>query len=197
MTTRRLLGVLISAVLMLGTISISPAAAGEGDSCYPGTYETRYRILSHHKAVVLTHARTWDLPPGGKMAERKSVWYRQSFKSQVQFEADASFTAGRIIAKASGSISLKLKAAGSWTKRTKWTDFFSIKNTTNRNHTYALYAGSAKHFGRYRIITCGSDYRIHWQTGHWKSWVAQGAGSARCGLAPSSVLGAKAMRAVC
>lgn len=197
MNSRRFLAILMSATLMTLALGVSPAAADEGDGCYYPTFKTKYKILSRHTAAELTHARGIDLSPHGKFVKEAKVSYQKSLKAEVEFHADASFTAGRVIASATVSAGIRLKAAGTWTVRKDWTDKFEIYNKSNKNQRYALYAGTTKHSGRYRIVTCGSDYKIDWQEGKWRSWAVQDGGSAQCGKSPASALGRKALNKVC
>jgi hypothetical protein len=201
MKTRPFLSVLVSALLALGTASVvgaQAAAADEGDRCDWQTYKTKYRILSHHRGAALTHVRGVNLAPHSGFSHKKTVAFRKSYRSKVQFEANASFTAGKIIAKGSVSVGVQLMKAGSVTQRSDWTDRYTIHNKTNKNKRYALFAGTSTYFGRYKVIRC--DYFKHVivvDRGHWRSWAYVDGGSAMCGKAPRGLLSRKALRVVC
>ena len=201
MKTHRLLGVLVSTLLMFGTASVvgaQPASAGEGDRCDSSTFKTRYRILSHHRGAALTHVRGVNLAPHSGFSHKKTVAFRKTYRAKVQFEGSASFTAGKIIAQGSVSVGVQLMKAGSVTQRSDWTDRYTIHNKTNKNKRYALFAGTSTYFGRYKVVRC--DYFKHVivvDRGHWRSWAYVDGGSAMCGKSPSGLLSRKALRVVC
>ena len=191
----RSLAVLLTLALCAVTLVAVPAAAVTTE-CDP-SMNKRYRILTTDKSPKVTHAFTKVLAPGAKWKRETTIERVNVVKASVESYAEGTVGASRIIAKAELKLGLKLKAAGSHTRRSSYSESLSISNNTGRNREYVVFSGTMKHFGKYRIRWCGSDYRLRTKEGAWRSWTVRTSGTIRCGDPTPSGVPTKARRLYC
>lgn len=195
MKLRGTAGILTLLVCALGLTAAAPASAVPTE-CDP-TMSRRHRIETYDSKAVVTHAFNKVLAPGSEWRRETTIERVNMVTASVESYGEASAGAEAVIAKAEAKIGVKLKAAGSHTRRTAYSEYISIANSTGRNREYVVFAGTVKHFGRYRAVWCGSDYRLRYQYGDWKSWTVRSSGTIRCDKAAPNRVARKAKRQYC
>jgi hypothetical protein len=177
------------------TASASPSA---GDGCYPTNYGVHYEIRTAKSAPVVTHAWNRVLAPGSSWSRTTTIDKVTVVEASVEYHSEASAAADTVLAKAEAKAGVSLRAAGTHTRAKSFKEDVSLHNTTKRNREYVVYAGTVKHFGRYKQWTCNSStYQVETKFGHWKSWTVKSDGTLRCDLAAPNRLATKAKAKYC
>ncbi len=177
-------------------VGVSPANAATG--CYPPTYDTNHKIMTANRTPVVTHALTKVLSPGSSWSRTVTVEKINYVEASVEAYAEASAGAGVVLAKAEVKAGVSLKAAGSHTAKTSYSDRISIRNSTRANREYVVFNGTIKHYGTYRVRSCPySTYQVHTKYGKWKSWTVRTSGTIRCDLGAPNRVALKAKRMYC
>jgi hypothetical protein len=177
------------------TASASPSA---GDGCYPTNYGVRYEIRTADSTPVVTHAWNKVLAPGGSWSRTTTIAKITVVEASVEYHSEASVGADTVLAKAEVKAGINLRAAGAHTRSKSIEEMVSLRNTTKRNREYVVFAGTVKHFGRYKKWTCNSStYQVETKFGDWKSWTVISDGTIRCDLAAPNRVARKAKAKYC
>jgi hypothetical protein len=190
----------LTLVAPLAALTASPASASPsaGDGCYPVRYGVRYEIRTASKTPVVTHAWNKVLAPGGSWSRKTTISRINYVEASVQYHSEASVGAQGVIAKAEAKVGIDLRAAGSHTRSKAIEEMVSLHNTTRRNREYVVYAGTMKHYGRYKQWWCNSStYKIQTRFGSWKSWTVVSDGTVRCDLAAPNAVSRRAKSLYC
>jgi hypothetical protein len=196
-----------------GSLVTAPAADASsiyvdtGKPCNYHTYNSHYRVAVSAKNPVITHIRTYSMPPSASHKVTKKVTHATTLRAAARYRSDLSLSASgaaRIFASASVSTHISLAARGSHTRTTsvKVTDV--IRNPTRHNATFVFYAGDTRAKGSFRYYLCEqkhaySPWHVMYAPGHWKSYGVHGDGAVRCGAGTKGVnaLGRLALRIGC
>lgn len=196
---------LVAAAVLAGPLA-APASADTRTrtSCHGPSYVQKYRLVSAHRAVTLTHLEGFSMPPSSSHKVTRSTRKQTVVRAAVRISGSASGSIGfKIIGKAEVKLNMELRAMGSHTSSTavKVTD--RIANKTGHSATYAFYSGVTKAYGRWKHSYCGSvdggGTYVFWRHGRWTSYQFSDSGAVRCGAGTKYISRAakQALRRVC
>lgn len=193
------ISVVLALVSSFTVLAAAPASASpdEGDGCYPTNYGVKYEIRSATSSPVVTHAWNKVLAPGGSWNRKTTITKVNYVEASVQYHAEASIGADKVIAKAELKVGVDLRVAGSHTRTTSIEENVSIHNSTGKNREYVVFSGTVKHSGRYKKWWCNNDYTIGVKYGNWKSWSVVSDGTVRCDLSAPNRVAKKAKALYC
>jgi hypothetical protein len=201
------------ALLVAGPVALAPAAGASpiyvdtGKPCNYHTYKSHYTVAVSAKNPVLTHIRTFSMPPSASHRVTKTVTHATTLRAAASYKSNLSLSASgaaRIFASASVSTHISLAGRGSHTRTTSVRVTDMIRNPTRHNATFVFYAGDTRAAGSYRYYLCEqkhaySAWHVMYAPGRWRSYGVHGDGAVRCGAGTRGVnsLGRLALRIGC
>lgn len=177
---KKLMSVVCTSATMMGTLAIgSGVANAQAILCSSGEHYSD--VSSIVKSNTITHDLSVSVAPGSSSTITRTSSFVRSVGAGIDGTTTASVEANSVIAKASGTISVTLKASGNITRTSdissQWS--FSSSSTARR---YALFFGTLKVTGNYVYHYCNSARTAFNSTsGTFASWNVEAQGTALCG----------------
>ena len=167
------LGRLVVGMSIVGIVHAVPLAAvvSAATACNTaGQWDVQISgVSSPH---FLTHARGLVLPAGAGFTSSYSLTEQGSLTASVSATVTGSTEAGIILAKASLSVGVTLKASGTKTTTQNWTRTWTFPGSSKKTE-WVIYETTKKYTGKYQSRWCQQNYQYTaWKYGTWQSWNA-------------------------
>ena len=169
----------VAAGLLLAAPSATPVAHARPIICEPST---QWATISDKTLTrVVTHVKGIFLAPHTSYSQTTSISKVNSVTAGVTLSAGASVSSNFILAKAEASVGVELRASGSSTTQTSYSETWSINNTSDSQRRYALWAGTVRWSGKFVYHRCNADGSAYsTSSGTWRSWTTMIDGTALC-----------------